>query len=175
MFCPLKGATLNPRLLSDRQIAVVIQLLPTCEAVPTTISARPRSASSVSSRPNSEPNTDFFDIQMGDRRGRPVGIPPPKGEDRPVCGRRSRLLHEARISARTDRLGFLAYVSGVAAEVDYSGGSARDSRPLPRGRNVRVTIADCQAGCPDPPRARAEFSRESTHGLSNGLLLRQIV
>jgi hypothetical protein len=40
MFCALNGATLIPRLWSDRQIAVAIQLLPTCDAVPATINAR---------------------------------------------------------------------------------------------------------------------------------------
>ncbi len=37
MFWALKGATDKPRRRSQRQIAVAIQLLPTCEPVPPTI------------------------------------------------------------------------------------------------------------------------------------------
>ena len=40
MFCALNGATRNPRRRKWRQMAVAIQLLPTCDAVPATMSAR---------------------------------------------------------------------------------------------------------------------------------------
>ena len=36
MFCALNGATRRPRCFKCRQIAVVIQLFPTCDAVPPT-------------------------------------------------------------------------------------------------------------------------------------------
>lgn len=42
MFCALKGATDTPRLRSQAQIAVVIQLLPAFDDVPPTNSVRAR-------------------------------------------------------------------------------------------------------------------------------------
>ncbi len=42
MFCALNGATLHLCRANQRQIAVAIQLFPTCDAVPATISARAR-------------------------------------------------------------------------------------------------------------------------------------